>query len=267
MGASVGEPVGVGVGFDDGAVEGEPADEGGAEAGSVKVLAVRVLGMRAPGPLARQHPVRSPPQDHPSCRLPRVPALRTSRLSTRRHRLVRHLLASASAQGPAAGLRRVRPAAPPCRAQPMLGLLATTPRPALRRWRQPHHQAGRPARLAERPDHPTGHRVLTRTRLHHDHPAGTAPERRALRPSPSASGEGPPIRAIDGAARPCPGILLHWPGPGPARRSGRTAGCRTVPPPQNPCDQQLSPSPRSCCAPANAPAAPGHCRAATSPST
>jgi len=34
----VGEPVGVDAGFDDGAVEGETVDDGGAEPGAVKVL-------------------------------------------------------------------------------------------------------------------------------------------------------------------------------------------------------------------------------------
>lgn len=73
-----------------------------------------------------------------------LPALRKTRLSARVDWVVWLVLTTRSAEGSAPGLRVLRRVAPPRRARHVWAMLAASPGPAVRAWRD----AGRPARRA-----------------------------------------------------------------------------------------------------------------------
>ena len=155
--------------------------------------------------------------------------MRPARPAARGHRVVRALLAPPPGQAAAPRLRRLRRTAAPCRAGPVLTLLAASPGPPVRPGLESRRPAAEPAGLAGRLHRPSCCPARPRPCLHHDHRAGPAAGRRAPRPPAGRSGACPPPRAVDGIPRPGPGGLLHRPRAGAPDRRGRAARRRAAP--------------------------------------
>ncbi len=199
---------------------------------AVRAVLTRLRPVRAPGPPPGCRLVPGLPAQGPAGGCPAaLPAVRAPGVSARGHRLVRDVLPAPPAERPATGMRAMRSGQTASGPRVVLGVLAAPPRAALRPGCSPGRPAHRPAGLAGRLHRAPGRRARPGPRLHHDHRAGAATERRASQPPAEPAGTSSLAGPLDGLPGPRPAGLLHRRGPcatdRPGRQARRRASCAT----------------------------------------